>query len=71
MKFFKKTDKMIKNLDTMDIALTKLSVFFFTLWLIALIPSFSIWVISSKSWWFMLVWIILAIRPLCNSFMKK
>lgn len=68
MKFLK---NMTKNLDFWDIGLTKISVFFFTLWLIALIPSFAIWAMTYNPWIFFVIWIVVAIRPLIRAFSNK
>ena len=59
--------KMIWNASFLDIVTTKLSVLFFTLFLVTLFPQ-----LASQDWkWgFLIISLILAIKPL-NSYFKK
>jgi len=61
-------DKKIKNLDTWDIGLTKLSVAAFVLWLLVLWPAAMNWVKSVNPWYFFIAFVIFAIRPLYRFF---
>ena len=64
-------EKMLKKMDVCDISLVKLAVFAFAFWLIALIPGFAIWVMSTSHWIFLAAFIIFAARPLIKVFSKK
>ena len=63
-------DDKIKNFNTWDIGLVKLSVFFFTLWLVSMIPGFRNWVGSISHWWFLAAFIVLALGPVIKAFKK-
>jgi len=53
-------NRHVKSMDVWDIAFVKWSVFFFTLFLVAIIPE-----IASLAWyWYLIVAIALMIRPM-------
>ena len=58
-------DKKVKNWIAGDIALTKLSVAAFVLFVLAIWPAAMTWVKSVSPWYFLIAFVILAIRPLC------
>ena len=62
------SDKKIKNLDSLDMALTKLAVASFVLFILAIWPAAMNWVGSISPWNFCIAWILLAIRPLYRFF---
>ncbi|MFC1887827.1 hypothetical protein ACFLYK_03360 [Candidatus Cloacimonadota bacterium] len=62
--FATKAEKM----GWLDYALTKLSVFFFTLFLIALWPDFRSLVLSFSSYWYLIISLIVAIPVLKKIF---
>ena len=60
-----------KNLDFWDIGFIKLSVMAFVLTIVALFPSFSLWVQSINPMFFIIALIIFAIRPVYKICFKK
>jgi len=59
-------NKKTKNLDVLDIGLTKLAVFFGTLCIVKFLP-----VLLSAPWyWYLIAAIILAIRPMYRFFSR-
>ncbi|MDD4026599.1 MAG: hypothetical protein PHO75_00230 [Candidatus Shapirobacteria bacterium] len=64
-------NKKIKNLDTWDMACTKLAVMFFVMFLFSVLPAFRDFIQSTNYWIFFLGWVIFAIRPLKRFFYKK
>jgi len=63
--------KALKRLDVLDIALIKLSVAGFVLWLITIWPAAMTWVHSVNTWYFFIAFVILAARPFYRAYMKK
>ncbi len=63
--------KIVKKLDTFDIVLIKSASAVFVLWIISLLPGFAAWVQSVGHWWFLVIFIILCIRPFYKAYMKK
>jgi len=63
--------KIVKKLDTLDIGLIKFASAIFVLWLIALLPGFATWVQSVGHWWFLIIFIIICIRPIYRAYIKK
>jgi len=59
-----------KNLGLLDIALTKMAVFFATLFLISAWSTFANWAISTNWIWFLIPAIIASIKPMINVFKK-
>jgi hypothetical protein len=59
-----------KKFKTSDIAFTKLSVFFVTLFLISVWNGFANWVIKTHWAWFLILGLLLAIKPLIKTFSK-
>lgn len=63
--------KIMKKLDVLDIGLIKFASAVFVLWLIALFPGFAIWVQAVGPWWFLIIFIIICIRPFYRAYIKK
>ena len=61
-------DKKVKNLDMWDIGLTKLAVALGVIFLLAIWPAAMNWVKSVNPWYFLVVAIVFAIRPLYRFF---
>ena len=59
-----------KNFGFWDIGLTKSSVFFATLFLVSAWDGFANWVMSIHWAWFLLIALVLAIKPLKTAFKK-
>jgi hypothetical protein len=53
----------LKHWDTFDIALFKLSLMAFALFVVCAWPGFSSWVASTSPVWFLIAFIAAAIRP--------
>lgn len=66
----KNLNKRIKNLDVLDITLTKLAVASFVIVILKLFPILSGWLAERSIWWFVAVWILFSIRPF-SKFWKK
>jgi hypothetical protein len=66
----KKLDKKVKNLDTWDIALTKLAVAAGVLFVITIWPAAMNWVHSVNAWWFLVAAVILGARPTYRFYVK-
>ena len=64
MSKFKKLDKKVKKMDVHDIQLTKLATATAILAFVSGLVWFQNWVISVSWYWFALVAVIFAIRPL-------
>lgn len=60
----------IKKFDIYDIGLIKFSVLFFTLTIISFSPTITQWVLSTNHLYFLIITIILAIRPVYKFFGK-
>lgn len=57
-------NKHVKRMDAWDVALTKWSVFFCTLFLVVLFP-----VLASLEWyWYLLLSVVIAARPVIHIF---
>jgi hypothetical protein len=56
--------------DVFDVALLKLSLITFGLFLVSAWPAFADWVKGTPWTWFLVAWIVLAIRPLVKAFRK-
>tara|TARA_Y100000310_G_C20576922_1_gene760919 strand:- start:184 stop:393 length:210 start_codon:yes stop_codon:yes gene_type:complete len=67
---FQALSKKIKNLDIWDISLTKLSVAAFVLFIITIWPAAMLWVRGVNPWYFLIAFIIFAIRPFYRMFKK-
>ena len=59
-----------KYFDSIDASLLKLAIITFALFLVSAWPAFANWVISTPWIWFLIIWIILGIRPLIKAFKK-
>jgi len=59
----KKLDKRMKRLDVMDIGLIKLAVAAGILFVITIWPAAMSWVHSVNTWYFLIAFVIFAIRP--------
>ena len=66
-----KLNKKIKNLDTWDMASTKLAVMFFIMFLFSFWSTFRDFVLSVNPWIFFLGWVIFAIKPIQKILSKK
>jgi len=53
----------LKYLNTMDMALLKLAIMSFVLFLISAWPTFASWVINTHWVWFLAAWLIFMILP--------
>ncbi len=60
----------LRYFDLFDVALLKLSLITFGLFLVSMWPSFAYWVTSTSWVWFLIAGIIFSIRPLIKSFKK-
>jgi len=63
-------EKKIKNMDCLDVSLVKLSVAAFVLFIITIWPAAMNWVISVNPWYFLILFVIFAIRPLYKVWLK-
>jgi len=63
--------RALKKIDVLDMALTKLSVAIFILFLITIWPAAMIWVQSVNPWYFLIALIIIAARPVYRCYIKK
>ena len=63
-------DKKIKKLDTWDISLIKLSVITFTLLVLVTWPGFATWAYSVNPWYYLILLIVFAIRPVLKIWFK-
>ena len=68
---FKNLKKKMKNLDMFDISLTKLSVASFVLFIITIWPAALSLVLSVNPWYFLIAFILLAMRPFYRFIIKK
>ena len=59
-----------KYFETLDVALLKLTLITFGLFLVSVWPAFAKWVTGTSWIWFLIAWIILAIRPLIKAFKR-
>jgi hypothetical protein len=62
---------MFKRLDVWDVALIKWSVFAFALFLVAVWPAFTKWVVSVNPWYFLILFILFMARPFYRGWLKK
>jgi hypothetical protein len=59
-----------KNYGLLEVGLTKWSVIFFALFLVSAWPEFTKWVMGVNWAWFLIISLVLAIKPL-KTFFKK
>ena len=64
-------NKRIKKLDVWDIALTKLSVLIFALFLVGVWPALRVWVDSRNPWCCVAAFVIVVARPIYRFYLKK
>jgi hypothetical protein len=64
-------EKVVKKIDVWDIALIKMAVLAFTLAIVALYPSFYVWVQSINPWVFVIAFILFITRPFYRIWIKK
>ncbi len=64
-------ENIIKKLDFWDIGFTKFAVMAFTLAIVALFPSFATWVQSINPWYFIVLFVLFALRPIYRIWFKK
>jgi hypothetical protein len=60
----------IKKLDCWDISLIKLSVIVFTLLVLTIWPSLMYWALSVNPWYYIVLVVILAARPVYKVWLK-
>jgi len=60
----------LKNLTVLDIGLIKWSVLFCTLFLVSVWPAFANWIIGTHWAWFLVIGLLLAIKPTLKVFRK-
>jgi hypothetical protein len=60
------TNKKTKNLDILDFGLTKLAVFFGTLFIVKFLPA----LLSVEWYWYLIIAIILSVRPMYRFFSR-
>ena len=60
----------LEHFDTFDMALLKMSLMAFTLFVVSAWVAFADWVVATSWAWFLAAWIILAVRPVMKSFRK-
>jgi uncharacterized membrane protein len=63
-------DKKVKKMDTWDVGLTKLSVAVAVLFIITIWSGAMDWVNSVNPWYFLIAFIIFAIRPIYRVYIK-
>jgi len=66
MSFIPWANKKVSKLEWLDMALVKWSVFFFTLMIVKFWPN----ILNLEWYWYLLIWIILAIKPFIKVFSK-
>ncbi len=67
---FEKLHKNVKKMDAWDIALIKLAVVAGVLFIITIWPAAMNWVQSVNSWYFLVAFVIIAIRPIYRFYIK-
>lgn len=60
----------LKYLNTFDMAILKLAIMVFVLFVVSAWPAFANWVINTHWAWFLVIWIILAIPPVRKTWKK-
>lgn len=60
----------LKYFDVFDISFLKLALIAFALFLVSVWPAFAGWVTSTSWVWFLVAFIVFAIRPLMKAFKK-
>ena len=60
----------LKHFDQLDMALLKLALIAFTLFVVSAWPAFASWVLGMPWVYFLVAWIVFAIRPLIKAFKK-
>jgi len=66
----KEMDEKVKKMDMWDVGLIKLSVALFVLFVVAIWPAAMTWVASVNPWYFLVAFIIVAIRPFYKFYLK-
>jgi len=66
----KEMNNKIKKIDMWDIALIKLGVALFVLFVITIWPAAMTWVHSVNPWYFLVAFIIVIIRPFYKFYLK-
>ncbi len=66
----KSWDKKVKKMDGVDVALVKLSVAALVLFIVTTWPAAMDLAVSINPWWFLVAFVILAIRPLYRAYLK-
>lgn len=60
----------LKYFDVFDVALLKLCLIAFALFLVSVWPAFANWVVNTSWVWFLVAFIVFAIRPIIKGFKK-
>ncbi|PIN73264.1 hypothetical protein COV20_03470 [Candidatus Woesearchaeota archaeon CG10_big_fil_rev_8_21_14_0_10_45_16] len=60
----------LKYFDIFDVALLKLTIISFTLFVVSAWPVFASWATTTSWTWFLAAWILFAIRPLMKAFRR-
>ena len=66
----KEMNKKVKKMTIWDIALTKATVAAGVLFVITIWPAAMTWVHSVNPWYFLIAFVVLAIKPFSNFWMK-
>ncbi len=66
-----KLSERVKNFSASDVALIKLAVFAFTLWLVGVLPLNYLLFVLINRWMFFAVFVLASIRPMIKFFQKK
>ena len=63
-------DDKVQNLDTWDVGLIKLSVAAFVLFVLTIWSAANSWVQSVSPWIFLVLFVVIAIRPFYRAYLK-
>ncbi len=66
----KELNKRVKKLSIWDIALTKATVAAGVLFLITIWPAAMNWVHSVNPWWFLVAFLVFAVKPMHDFYLK-
>ena len=66
----KDLNKKVKKMDVWDIGLTKATVAAGVLFIITIWPAAMRWVHSVNTWWFLVAFIVFAVRPMYKFWLK-
>ncbi len=60
----------LKHMNTFDMALLKLAIISFVLFVVSLWSEFANWVMNTNWVWFLVAWIVFMIRPVIRAWKK-